>query len=113
MTASALVAADAALERGEVPTVPHEGSPVLWAVVWHEALPPSWAHEPWCVRVVATTRGGLMSPGTMPVGRHVSCERARHEALDDLNWCRRTERFGALAPREVEDTDAPVSGGGR
>ncbi len=32
MTASALVAADAALERGEVPTVPHAGSPVL--VAW-------------------------------------------------------------------------------
>jgi hypothetical protein len=38
ITEELLVAADAALERGEVPTVPHAGSPVLASVTEYRPL---------------------------------------------------------------------------
>lgn len=92
MTASALVAADAALERGEVPTVPHAGSPVLWASVnetdraWQTTF--YLSHIDW---------RPLMTPVSDDWHHH---RQARASMLDDLRYSRGERLASPAQPRE-------------
>lgn len=93
---NALVSADEALERGEVPTVPHEGSPVLWAE-W-TLCSDGWRAK-WRANHVGEPLGEPLPTEDVDYRgfRRTSRADALHVAQSDLLYARQSRGFGAPA----------------